>query len=262
MTDPGSESYAFGPFRVNAAEGVLLRDGAPIALPPKAFATLLALVRRPGRVVSRETLVHEVWPDTFVEDGNLTQNISILRKVLGTDDSGRPYLDTVPKRGYRFAPVVARVHEAVAGGGIQTAVDATAVAPLQNATPRARLLRRNTWGALVLAIVVVAIVLPVSWRRSSSTEAPPRAPVRSLAVLPFRSMLPVADDEYLALGIADTLIAQLSAISGLVVRPISAVTRLKNVGDDAAAFARQLSVDAVLCENSTDAATPPRGSRT
>ena len=120
MTDSGGERYAFGPFRMDVAEGALLRDGAPIALAPKVFATLLALVRRPGRVVSRETLVSDVWPDTFVDDGNLTQNISILRKVLGTDDAGRPFLDTVPKRGYRFAAAVVRLDDA----GVETAVAA------------------------------------------------------------------------------------------------------------------------------------------
>jgi Tol biopolymer transport system component/DNA-binding winged helix-turn-helix (wHTH) protein len=106
--------YDFGPFSLDAAEGVLLRDGEAVVLAPKVFATLLALVEHRGHVVSRDVLVNEIWPDTFVEEGNLTQNISTLRKVLGEDASGRPYIDTVPKRGYRFAAAVTSLNDVTA----------------------------------------------------------------------------------------------------------------------------------------------------
>jgi TolB-like protein len=94
--------YEFGPFRLDAGQRFLARDGELIPLAPKAFDTLLALVARPGEVLAKEDLLKAIWPDTFVEEGNLAQNISLLRKVLGYDPSGQQYIQTVPKRGYRF----------------------------------------------------------------------------------------------------------------------------------------------------------------
>ena len=100
--------YRFGRFELRPDDYVLLDEGAPVPLTPKAFDTLAALVRRPGATVSREELMRDVWPDTFVEDGGLTQNISVLRKVLGAHE-GRDVIETVPRRGYRFAAAVESV---------------------------------------------------------------------------------------------------------------------------------------------------------
>src|SRR5262245_57889802 len=95
--------YEFGPFRLDAVGRVLLRQGEMVPLTPKAFETLLALVERSGSVVSKDDLLEAVWPDVFVEEGSLTRNVSVLRKALGATDDGRLYIETVPKRGYRFA---------------------------------------------------------------------------------------------------------------------------------------------------------------
>src|SRR5215468_4539296 len=96
--------YEFGLYRLDATERLLLRDGAPIPLQPKIFALLLALVERHGRLLEKDELMKLVWPDTIVEEANLANNISILRKTLGTN--GQLFIETVPKRGYRFvAPV-------------------------------------------------------------------------------------------------------------------------------------------------------------
>ncbi|HMD96170.1 MAG TPA: winged helix-turn-helix domain-containing protein [Terriglobia bacterium] len=98
--------YDFGQFRLLTGEKVLLRDGRPVPLPPKVLETLLALVENHGHLVDKETLIKRVWPDTFVEDQNLTYNISALRKILGNGSNGQKYIETVPRRGYRFiAPV-------------------------------------------------------------------------------------------------------------------------------------------------------------
>ena len=82
MTDKPS-FYDFGPYRIDARERVLLCEGRPVALAPKAFQTLLVLTRHSGHLVEKEQLMQEVWPDTFVEEANLTQNILTLRRVLG-----------------------------------------------------------------------------------------------------------------------------------------------------------------------------------
>lgn len=98
--------YEFGPFRVDASERVLLREGKPVMLTPKLFDTLLALVERSGHIVEKAELMETVWPGTFVEESNLSSSVSLLRKTLGSAEDGQPYIETVPRRGYRFAAAV------------------------------------------------------------------------------------------------------------------------------------------------------------
>jgi DNA-binding winged helix-turn-helix (wHTH) protein/Tol biopolymer transport system component len=104
MTKENESRYAFGPFVVDRAQRQLLRDGQPIALQPKAFDLLMILVEKRGAVVPKEELLERLWPDTFVDESNLTQTIYVLRKTLGTDAAGAEYVSTIPKRGYRFTP--------------------------------------------------------------------------------------------------------------------------------------------------------------
>jgi DNA-binding winged helix-turn-helix (wHTH) protein/tetratricopeptide (TPR) repeat protein len=99
----GHHLYEFGPYRLDAAEYTLVRDGCKILLTPKAFETLLVLVENTGHVVDKEELLKRIWPETFVEEGTLAQNVFTLRKLLGRDAAGNHYIETVPKRGYRFA---------------------------------------------------------------------------------------------------------------------------------------------------------------
>src|SRR6185436_11556283 len=108
MTPPSRASYAFGPFRLDPVEKVLFREGNPVSLTPKTIETLTALLERHGHVVTKEELLRTVWPDTFVEENNLAQHISALRRILGEDDAGRQFIETVPKRGYRFVGLVTR----------------------------------------------------------------------------------------------------------------------------------------------------------
>src|SRR5262249_36338181 len=106
--------YEFGPFCLDASERLLIRDGRVAPLPPKVFDTLLVLVENSGRVVSKDELMQSLWPDTFVEESNLTQNISQLRRALGDGTTDAQYIETIPKRGYRF---VASVQPVVEGEG-------------------------------------------------------------------------------------------------------------------------------------------------
>ncbi len=103
--------YEFGPFRMDPDKQVLLRDGQLIAVTPKAFETLLVLVRRGREVVSKEELLKEIWPDSFVEEANLSQHIFKLRKALGDTLEGEHYIVTLPGRGYRFAVPVRTITE-------------------------------------------------------------------------------------------------------------------------------------------------------
>jgi DNA-binding winged helix-turn-helix (wHTH) protein len=95
------ELYAFGPFRLDVAERTLARNGVGVPLRAKLFDTLVTLLRHAGRLVTREELIAAVWPDSIVEEGNLSHNVSALRKVL-RDGARAKYIETVPKRGYRF----------------------------------------------------------------------------------------------------------------------------------------------------------------
>lgn len=99
----GISKLEFGPFRLDAAKRVLWRDGRIVALPPKALDLLVALVEQGGDVVTKEELMRRVWPETFVEEANLSVNVSALRKALGDQPGGTPYIETVSRRGYRFA---------------------------------------------------------------------------------------------------------------------------------------------------------------
>lgn len=102
--------YKFGPFELNIYERMLMRDGCYVPLTPKAFGTLAVLVERCGHIVEKEELISQVWPDTFVEDVSLAKNVSTLRKTLGESGEQR-YIETVPKRGYRFVANVSIVEQ-------------------------------------------------------------------------------------------------------------------------------------------------------
>src|SRR5215472_16375409 len=98
--------FEFGAFLLDPSARTLLRDGEPVALTPRAFDTLLALVAERGRTLSKEKLLRIVWGDVFVEENNLSQSISALRRALGDDGNGNRYIATIPRKGYCFvAPV-------------------------------------------------------------------------------------------------------------------------------------------------------------
>jgi DNA-binding winged helix-turn-helix (wHTH) protein/Tol biopolymer transport system component len=127
--------YAFGPFRLDSQERVLLRDGQPISVNPKALETLLILVKNAGHLVEKEELMRQVWPDAFVEEGNLTKNIFFLRKALGGGDEGEEYIETVPRRGYRFRAKVQTLSDEEEG------TEAAPADPWRNHAPPAKVER-------------------------------------------------------------------------------------------------------------------------
>src|SRR5580693_3583119 len=106
MSEAPARSYEFEDFRVEVDKRLLFRQGKLVRLTPKAFDTLLLLVQRKGKVISKDDLMREVWPDTAVEENNLNQNISTLRRVLGENRGENRYIATVPGQGYRFVPPV------------------------------------------------------------------------------------------------------------------------------------------------------------
>src|SRR5262245_46517468 len=122
--------FHFGTFCLDPGERVLLRDGRLVPLPAKVFSTLLLLVRNNGHVVEKDVLMREVWPEEFVEEGNLAQHIFILRKALGETGDGPRYIETIPRRGYRF---VAKMIEPE-GTADDNGIVSLAVLPFVNAS--------------------------------------------------------------------------------------------------------------------------------
>ena len=225
--------YEFGRYRVDIAERRLLCGDQTVALTPKAFETLLALVENAGRGLTKDELLRCVWPDSFVEEGSLTRNISVLRKALGDEDER--YIETVPKRGYRFvAPVTElRVPHQEA---IQEEHSATPVVMQQTKAARAR---RILAGVLLL-LVAAGYPAYLLARRHKSPQ------VKSLAVLPLKNLAGDAEHKYLELGVADRIIGRVSEIPGLTVRPTGAVRKYVESSLDPLRIARELEVDSIL----------------
>src|SRR5438128_2010928 len=111
MSKPGKHFYEFGPFRLDPTEHFLMCDGEAVQLAPKAFETLLLLIENSGHVLKKDELMEALWPNSFVEESNLTQSIFLLRKALGDDQREHHYIKTVPRVGYRFIAPVRRVSD-------------------------------------------------------------------------------------------------------------------------------------------------------
>jgi TolB-like protein/DNA-binding winged helix-turn-helix (wHTH) protein/Tfp pilus assembly protein PilF len=264
--------YEFGPFRVDTVNHVLLRDGQTIPLKPKVFDTLLVLVENRARVLDKDELMSRLWPDTVVEESNLTQNVYLLRKVLGEDSQPDAYIETMPKRGYRFVASVNEVepastdliveehsrsrlvieHEDEADLALKFATEAEQ-AIQEKALTAGRWEKQASWwklGALVLAVCILglglAFALPNLWTKIKSKPIEPHPQIRSIAVLPFKALGTDPSDDYLGLGMADTLITRLSRMNQLVVRPTSAVRKFASPNQDPVAAGRELKVDAAL----------------
>lgn len=150
--------YEFGPFCLDIGERLLIRDGRMTPLPPKVFDTLLVLVENSGRVVSKDELMQSLWPDTFVEESNLTQNISQLRRALGDGTADAQYIETIPKRGYRFIASVQLL--AVNGGSTDETIGANGHAPVA-AEPSAQSGDLET----TLPSIAEAVAEKFEWRR-------------------------------------------------------------------------------------------------
>lgn len=230
MAEPGRQSYEFGPFRLDIQARRLLRNGELLPLTPKDFETLLALVTNRDRVVSKTELMQALWPDSFVEEANLTQHVFTLRKALGNRPDGKPYVETIPRRGYRFtAPV-------------DEAVEHSASPPFLVWRGR----RRGAYAALAAGTLLVALY--GAWPSAPRSAGSDGSHVyRSIAVLPFKAVSPDSSEEApLGLGLTDALISRRSNISEITVRPTSAVQYFTTHGEDPAAAGRALQVNTVL----------------
>src|SRR5215203_2696999 len=143
MSQQDSHSYEFGRFRLKTAERVLLREGELVPLTPKVFDILVTLVEHGGQVVAKDDLMKRVWPNTFVEEGNLTQNISLLRKALGESPGGVQFIETVPRRGYRFVADTSDTWIEKSVAPIAKPENPAPVVPISNASGQSAPIRRT-----------------------------------------------------------------------------------------------------------------------
>ena len=201
--------YRFGEFTLDAGQKVLLREGKPLLLAPKLVETLLTLVQNSGRIIDKEELMMRLWPDTFVEESNLTYTIVQLRKTLGDNARHPRYIETIPRRGYRFIEDVIENKPATS----------------------------ETFSA--------DVVEEQQHREQPSVVIAPR-PVASIAVLPFVDMSPDRDQDYFCEGLADELINSLAGLPNLHVASRTSSFRFKSSTLDIREVGQQLNVNTVL----------------
>lgn len=232
--------YGFGPYSLDAEERVLLRDGRPIDLPPKDVETLLVLVEKAGHIVEKDELLEKVWPGVFIEESNLARRIFNLRQVLGNSPDGRQYIETVPRRGYRF---VAPVREDGSSLALQPALSED---PHPSRTERATAPRRNLllWATAGSVFLATAILIAVRfWPQSQ-----PSSQKVMLAVLPFVNLSGDAHEDYFADGLTEEMIAQLGQFQptklGVIARTSTA--RYKGTKETVAQIGRELGVGYLL----------------
>ncbi len=226
--------YEFGPFRLEVSEHRLLRHQEIVSLSPKVFETLLVLVEQSGHVLEKDELMKRLWPDSFVEESSLTQNISLLRKALN-ENGEQQFIETVPKIGYRFiAPV--------------EVVEGRRDSPPSPSETRPRISIQKLMLACGAALLLLSIAIVGIYLRQTKTPPPVNsaARVRSLAVLPLKPLSNGGDDQFLGLGVADALIVKLGNFEQFNVRPTSSVIKYAGHEFDSRSVGQELGVDTVL----------------
>jgi TolB-like protein/Tfp pilus assembly protein PilF len=196
--------------------------------------------------VEKEEMFKTLWPDAIVEENNLTHYISLLRRELGDSPNDQQYIETVPKHGYRFVAEV-RVtfndshpeHSGLSPSSVPAPHISESFVPFWKRLPTSAM-----WGALILVLFVAVAYL---WFSRSSPRAAATPPaIRTLAVLPFKTLDPDSTEEYLSLGVADGVIRKLSGLKTIAVRPLTSVEKYSTPGMNPSTVGRELQVDAVL----------------
>jgi DNA-binding winged helix-turn-helix (wHTH) protein/TolB-like protein len=265
MSEQTQHFYEFGRFRLSTGDRVLFRDHEVVQLTPKVFDILEALVESSGQVISKDGLMKKVWPDSFVEEGNLTQNISLLRKALGEGQNGNQYIETVARRGYRFVAQVRTVSPIVDALPNDRPIDEEApVRPAydsQTVTEQPQVSReavvqyvksglnryRSLGFASLLAVLLIAAGITYFVRNGKTNDAATsNSIIESIAVLPFVNEAADTDAEYFSDELTESLVNNLSQLPKLRVVPRSVVMNYKGKESDPRRIARDLNVRAVL----------------
>ena len=261
-----SDRYAFGNFVLERSQQRVLRsDGSELSLTPRLFSALLMFVENADTLLEKDTLMLALWPGLVVEENNLSQTISGLRRALGDEPPGSRYIQTVARRGFRFIATVTLLPDGDPLAATQPAVSTSPVSAVPPApelssptppTPAGAAEQRAPWRgrrqsdqrrwlSLVLASSVATGLGGAgwwAWRRNPATTTDATALRATLAVLPFKPLAAESRDELLEVGMADSLITRLSTVPGLVVRSVGSVRRYAGAEQDPVRAARDLDV--------------------
>ena len=255
--------YEFGNFRLDPREKILFRDDIPVSLTPKVFDTLQIFVEHAGHLLSKEELIQSLWQDRFVEESNLTFNVRMLRRILEDDVQNPRYIETVPRRGYRFIAAVTTLEP----NGELMARDPSPAPSLEAKEPTPSLessvetisqqkafatggvraiFRGNAARLILMASLLVALLGAALYLASRKPGPVADSTVKSLAVLPFKSLSADGRDDYLGMGIGETLTTRLSSLRLMTVRPTSDMRKYATAEKEPAVVGRELGVDSVL----------------
>jgi TolB-like protein/DNA-binding winged helix-turn-helix (wHTH) protein/Tfp pilus assembly protein PilF len=254
-----SDLYHFELFVLDPGRRTLFRADSPVSLTPKAFDVLLFLVQNPNRLVAKEELLQAVWRDTFVEEGNLKQYISHLRKALGDNSEDTRLIVTIARKGYQFTAGVTvaeaaytakqAVVQVSTAEGLPAARQPAVRSPVDRAVPKAEERWRKAAVVGASAVLLVVVCFASWWHFRGMT--PPRSQKIMLAVLPFENFTGDPNEEYLADGLTEETISQLGRLNpeqlGVIAR--TSVMGYKRKDERLDQIGRDLSVQYVL-ENS------------
>ncbi len=245
MSEKNGHFYDFGSFRLDAENHALWRGDKLVSISPKPLELLILLVRREGNIVSREELLETIWRDIFVEEANINYTVSQLRKTLAANcPENAPFVQTVPKQGYRFAAEVKEVFEPVR----------ETEKPLETGTAAAKAEPKSPVRWHLIAISLLSILFLTSfaaWWKFSERRALSSVPVnernfRTVAILPLKTLNENEKNKALSIGLTDSLISRLGSLNRFAVRPLSSVKDYAANDRDPLKFGADLMVDAVL----------------
>ena len=244
----------FKTFRLDTANHMLWRDGDRVPLAPKAFDVLAYLVEHADQLVTQDEILEVLWSETYVNPEVLRKYILEIRRTLGDRPDNPEFIETVPKRGYRFvAPVLeesaAEPLVVATSPAIEESASEENVGPVM-APPR----RENSsgkyrrWKFAILPVLAVVSAAAIVWhfRATRQTQNVPSLINTSIAVLPFEDMGPTKDEEYFSDGLAEQLINDLAKVSGLEVVGRSSAFQFKGKNEDLRDVGRKLGVANVL----------------
>jgi DNA-binding winged helix-turn-helix (wHTH) protein/TolB-like protein len=255
--------YEFGPFRLEPDEQLLVSNSQPVPIAPKYFELLVFLVQNCGRLVTKDQIMQTVWSGSFVEEANLTVAVSAIRKALGDKEANIRYIETVPKKGYRFTAEVREVEE-LPGTTPMPKADLTsldfnaftvkeddggpaAAQPLRDpARPAVGLAERRRILKPVLMLVSVAVLLGYALHLKQAARKSFSGEPRSLAILPLQNLKSDVDSDFLGFSLADVLITKLAYVNSLSVRPSAAIEKYRGTAIDLERVAEDLKVDTLL----------------
>lgn len=245
MPDLNGHFYEFGGFRLDAENHGLWLGDRLVSIAPKALELLILLIRRHGNIVSREELLETIWRDTFVEEANINYTVSQLRKILSENSqSDAPFVQTVPKQGYRFVAEVKEVDETAHKSANPANISAAALPAVSSSPVR--------W--YLIAIILPAVLLLTSfayWWKFNEQKGLSSIPgsernIRTLAILPLKMLNEGERNKTLSLGLTDSLISRLGSLNRFAVRPLSSVKDYIESDQEPLKFGEKLKVDAVL----------------